>query len=409
MTKIAQKPNEASESSPTISAKAFIDDEKEVFRDHWHLHPCLGGNIGINAVEAWQALGYLKDKAGDHIGDVKVAIIDSGVDVDHPSLKDGSTTKGKCLVARSYDVFANERQQNASQGPQRPLSSRLDHVLSDQATRIRPKEAVCNKHDPHGTALAGIVAARPTKGGVIGVAPYSKIVPIRANAAFDPETLIHAIEFAASEADVILLTRTLPYTKELEETVVRVASQVPVICAAGNNGTRGLVFPASLPQTIGVGACNNKGYRSTYSQYGDGLDVVAPSNDVPMFTRDIERQEDDERLGDRAIETTDNRAPNGYNADSDYCRADHGFPFGGTSAAAAQVAGVVALMLSVAPGVPSAQIKSCLRETARDDVLRRDGNRNGEFGFGLVDAGKAVANVVSGTSQPVAAPRKSTP
>lgn len=180
--------------------------------------------------------------------------------------------------------------------------------------------------------------------------------------------------------------------RRLDEALRDLAERKPVVCAAGNDGSDQLIYPANLEEVIAVGACNEKGYRSTYSQHGEGLDVVAPSNDVPNEDRDLVRLDEEEverrmreehdqesrrrgtptrtgwerigreklveasnrkgwnldRLGVLAIATTDNLGPFGYNIEpaGDYCRPFGNYGFGGTSAAAAQVAGVVALMLS---------------------------------------------------------------
>ena len=107
-----------------------------------------------------------------------------------------------------------------------------------------------------------------------------------------------------------------------------------------------------------------------------------------------------DRLGELAIETTDNLGPFGYNPDppGDYCEADGDYGFGGTSASAAQVAGFVALMLSVNPNLTPVQIKAILHETSSREPLyaepppgeQADEWAKEEFGSGLVDAARAV-------------------
>ena len=260
----------------------------------------------------------------------------------------------------------------------------------------------------------------------------------------------------------------------LQMAIKDVATHVPIVCASGNNGTQSLIYPACLPETIAVGACNEKGYRSTYSQYGAGLDITAPSSDVADLSRTVARATEEmmrerglnpkdrgvretfgvDRLGRLGIETTDHHGPFGYNANSgplgDYCEAAGGigigkppgdfahaqyglaedqsgfgyllataaaadaerpdwvpedFRFGGTSAAAAQVAGVVALMLSAClekrGGDPKAlgdhlspeTIRQILKDTAdRGDLHPELGGETFEveFGAGLVDAAAAV-------------------
>ena len=101
-----------------------------------------------------------------------------------------------------------------------------------------------------------------------------------------------------------------------------------------------------------------------------------------------------DRMGEAAIATTDNLGDAGYNTDpaGDYCHAKGRFGFGGTSAAAAQVAGVVALMLAANPSLKGqpGEVKKLLRETASRDCLTAE-LEGDEFGSGLVDAAAAVA------------------
>jgi subtilisin family serine protease len=241
---------------------------------------------------------------------------------------------------------------------------------------------------------------------------------------------------------VLLLARTLPYidmarnsdpidkelegpSKALRAKIVEVARKIPVVCASGNSGLKTLAYPASIQETIAVGACNEEGFRSTYSQYGDGLDVVAPSNDVAIDNRNLFREEDTHEkrradgapvVGKLSITTTDNIGAFGYNVDptSDYCLATGNYGFGGTSASAAQVAGVVGLMLSAGLGqagfdpkkrdtgldllklLPPSDIKMLLRKASSQQHTHRDRHcttqdaLTGEFGAGLIDASKAV-------------------
>jgi subtilisin family serine protease len=250
----------------------------------------------------------------------------------------------------------------------------------------------------------------------------------------------------------------------LHAAVREVAKRKPIVCASGNNGTGSLIYPACLAETVAVGACNEKGYRSTYSQYGAGLDVVAPSSDIADLTRTVrrateqmvrERGEDPadpevrerygvDRLGSLGIETTDHSGPFGYNPNpsprGDYCEAVdwlgmpagadtpaygqpglaesqagfqsllaaadaadaarpdwelEDFRFGGTSAAAAQVAGVIALMLSKNPNLSMTKIKEILHATASLGHLKAEpadvDRAKAEFGAGLVNAKAAVA------------------
>lgn len=422
-----------------------IDDPKEM----WHLQKperieregaAPEWRVGIELKSAWD----LVKSRGEGI---RVVIFDTGVDWEHPSLQLNVDMKS----ARDFD-----------------------HGIGRGLT---PDEGglIANKFDAHGTASAGIIGAidpgdpRLAKKGimlpadckVVGIAPCCTLVPVRLSTTYDVKILVEALKYAGKVGDVILLPRSLECSSQLTDVLEEVGSRCVIVCAAGNDGSDALIYPASLEATIAVGACNEKGYRSSYSQYGPGLHVVAPSNDQPAEDRErlrlspaaIERRLAErgdpnalplgsahfgseqrrtilehltrgsdwhfERLGRRSIATTDNLGPFGYNYQpvGNYCRADGDFGFGGTSAAAAQVAGVVALMLAANPSLinePGAVKKllthstciECLHPEDEGRALPRavvDADRSShweepdlEFGFGLINARKAVERAAGG-------------
>lgn len=365
--------------------------------------------VGINARDAW------KQSKGSG---VKVVVFDNGVDFRHPSLAPNVSLHD----ARDFD--------QDSQGRARDRGGRID-----------------NPFNAHGTACAGIVAAAELKGvRVVGVAPEATLVPIRISTNLEAESLINALEHARCVGDVILIPRYLPASQQLSDKISAIAQELPIVCASGNDGTDSLVYPASLPRTIAVGACNEKGYRSTYSQYGAGLDVVAVSHDLAVDDADLVRLDLDEanlrvraeeerqarlaskppppgrprdfkalkalsqkngwnldRFGSLSIATTDNVGDFGYNDEppGDFCPVTGDVGFGGTSAAAAQVAGVVALMLSACLAKhPREAVKRCLEPGTIRRILQDTAYKNlhpelgrafeVEFGAGLVNAAAAV-------------------
>jgi subtilisin family serine protease len=155
---------------------------------------------------------------------------------------------------------------------------------------------------------------------------------------------------------------------------------------------------------ITVGACNNRGYRSRYSQFGGSQLIVAPSDDVlpPEGPPGTDRETVDEMgavvktLGTLSIATADGPGRSGYvQGASKYTTATNEYGFGGTSAAAAEVAGIVALMLSANRKLKPSEVRRLLQKSASLKPLERkggldDGDYDHEFGFGLVDAGTAV-------------------
>lgn len=75
----------------------------------------------------------------------------------------------------------------------------------------------------------------------------------------------------------------------LKRLILGVSQHIPVVCAAGNSGESQLIYPACLAAEcdgiIAVGAVTPEGFRSGYSNYGEGLTVVAPSDDGEVFNR----------------------------------------------------------------------------------------------------------------------------
>ncbi|MFW5761594.1 MAG: S8 family peptidase [Cyclobacteriaceae bacterium] len=135
----------------------------------------------------------------------------------------------------------------------------------------------------------------------------------------------------------------------------------------GFTGFNGVAFPANVNGVITVGAIDRNGNIHNYSSRGTEMDLVAPSGGVP---------------GD--VVTTDRMGDLGYN-DGD--NPNYAFEFNGTSAAAPQVSGVAALMLSVNPNLTEAQVRTILQNTATD--MGASGFDN-TFGYGRLNAQAAV-------------------
>ncbi|MCE6996009.1 type VII secretion-associated serine protease mycosin [Saccharothrix sp. S26] len=197
---------------------------------------------------------------------VLVAVVDTGVDRDHPQL----SAPGK--VARGEDF----------------------HLTGDL-----PGDFDCGSH---GTAVASIVAADPVEGvGFHGVAPGARVLPVRvadrdldesgAVRALDPVVLARGIWYAADQgAKVINLSMAgLEDNQYVRDAVAHaVAKDVLVVAAAGNrqrDGVRLPSFPAAYDGVLGVGAIDIAGDRMSGSQLGDYVDLVAPGKAVAGATR----------------------------------------------------------------------------------------------------------------------------
>ncbi|MCW3067214.1 MAG: Proprotein convertase in/kexin type 6 [Solirubrobacterales bacterium] len=262
---------------------------------------------------------------------VTVAIVDTGVDASHPDLA-GSVIPGPDLVTGDGDP----RDENG-----------------------------------HGTAVAGVVGAHEGNGiGIEGVAPASKLLAIRvlaANGSGNTGTAAAGIDAAVARgAQVINLslgsgptvTQVLLPDDRLTQAIERAAAAgVVIVAAAGNDALPLCEQPVVRQRILCVGAVGRSDTRSSYSNFGLRVDVVAPGGDR-----------------DGPIVTT--VAGGGYEG------------WTGTSFATPMVSGVAALLVSL--GLHGPQVIDRLEATARDigspgtDLV---------YGRGLIDAGAAVAGL----------------
>jgi len=263
--------------------------------------------------------------------------------------------------------------------------------------------------DSHGTAVAGVAAAVGRNNlGVAGASLGSPVLSARifeGNDVASDANIAEAIYYAAGRtADG---SATWPAARVLNnswggggsstainDAILWAASLgnagdgATVLFASGNDYSGFVGYPANssatIPGVVAVGATNNFGGRSDYSNFGTALDLVAPSNDF--------------RIGYLAIDTTDRVGAAGY-ASGDYTGTGS-TGFGGTSSATPLAAGIAALALARADAagesLTSAQMRDLLR--ANTDLI---GNalydpgtgKNLEFGFGRLNAGSLLRGV----------------
>lgn len=224
--------------------------------------------------------------------------------------------------------------------------------------------------------MAGIIAQ--TTGNAIGgagVAPAASLMPIRVlepDLSGTAENVARGLRFAADQgADVANLSFS-GWQDEVVTDAVRyaVARGVTVVAAAGNEGRPSVSWPAADPRVLAVGAVGRDLRRAPYSNHGRPLDLVAPAGavaDVP----------------------TGHGPPDGVVAQTLKGGPDK-FCFcftASTSAAAAEVSGVAALLVGSGRVSGPAAVRAALLTSARD--LGRDG-RDDEYGAGLVQAADAL-------------------
>ena len=242
---------------------------------------------------------------------VLVAVIDSGIDPNHPELA-GS-------IAESFDALTS------SAGPHK-----------------------------HGTAIGGLIAAHAK---LMGSAPNAKILAVRA---FDPKdagaegttfNILKSIDWAATHgARVINMSFAGPPDPAIHRSLEAARKKgIVLVAAAGNAGAKSPpLYPAADPNVIAVTATDAEDKLFEQSNRGPYITVAAPGAQILVASPD-----------------------GGYEVSS------------GTSYSAAEVSGIVALMIQRKPDLTPDQVRSILRATAKDlgpkgpDVM---------FGAGLADA-----------------------
>ncbi|MFD9856372.1 type VII secretion-associated serine protease mycosin [[Kitasatospora] papulosa] len=283
---------------------------------------------------------------------VRVAVIDTGVDVRNPQL------------AKAVDTGSG-------------INLLDKNLKDDNGNKIeRGKENGTTDLVGHGTTVAGIIAAREAKGtGFTGLAPDATIIPIQQNDAEGhgtAETLASAIRHAVlKNADVINISQdtanAVKPTPLLEEAVdAALDKEIVIVASAGNDGLGGNVketYPASYDGVLAVAASDRNNERAAFSQSGEFVGVAAPGVDM--------------------ISTVPG---GGHCADN------------GTSFSAPYVAGVAALIKAKHKDWTQEQIVAQIEQTAERSIAGHDRL----VGWGVVDPVRALTEDDKPIEKPVA-------
>lgn len=261
------------------------------------------------------------------------------------------------------------------------------------------RDAFPDDPNGHGTLVAGVVAERTDNFlGLAGIAYGARVMPVRvldAQGLGDAGAIAAGIRFAVThgarvvnlslEFDSAVPSREIP---EVLRAIEFARSRgVVVVGASGNEALPRLAYPARAPGAIAVGATTEHVCQADYSNYGPGLDLVAPGggSDAPL-PEDPERCRPQDPTGRSIVQLTYSGGVGRFGLPTTY---------EGTSMAAPHVSAVAALV--IASGVigrrPSpAAVEARLERTARD--LGPPGY-DARYGSGLLDAGAAVASAAS--------------
>ncbi len=270
---------------------------------------------------AWEMIGTpYAHQLGEYGDDVLVAVMDTGIDYNHPDLKD------RMWDGIGYD-FVNDN----------------DHPMDN---------------DGHGTHVAGIAAS---------VAPNARLMALKV---MEEEggrwvEVAQAIMFAR-ENDADIITMSFGGEQSPMSMVIQIQMDfayqqgVLMVAAAGNDNTDKEQYPAANDNVIAVSALNNNRDKTSYSNYGDWIELSAPGGDSAA----------------RVFSTVPGESY-GYKS--------------GTSMACPFVTGAAAIMIGANPGMTNVQVRDALREQALD--LGEPG-RDPIYGYGMVNAYRAAGGRV---------------
>lgn len=278
----------------------------------------------------------------DNTSTVVVAIVDSGVDWDHPDLA---------------SMIWNNPDEIPDNGIDDDHNGFVDDIVGWDFSGNEGGYPVWHDNDPtdtkgHGTHCAGIVASIIGNGlGVAGVAPEAKIMALKAYPWMTLSVNAACIVYAADNgADVINMSWGMALEMPIVEDALDYAASrgVVLVASAGNDEGPAVNYPASYPQTISVGATNSDDEVTPFSTINEFVNLCAPGQSILSLRAD----------------TTDMYGTYGepfvHIIDSIYYLAS------GTSMSGPYVVAAAAYLRSISPGLTHAAIQEILQTTADD-------------------------------------------
>ena len=255
------------------------------------------------------------------------------------------------------------------------IDTGVNYTLADLADNVRvdlgydfvnDDEVAWDDHD-HGTHVSGVIAAKSDNGfSMAGINPYAQIIPVKVlddqGSGYSSDIAL-GIRFAVDKgAKVINLSLgSSSFDQVIESALEYAASKnVTIVAAAGNDGEDEISYPASSKYAISVGASTSADELADFSNYGKGLDIVAPGEKIASLVT---------------------------NGNVQYAS--------GTSMASPHVAAVASLLYSQKPSITRTDVEKVLFQNAKD--LGKKGYDT-IYGNGRLDAYKAFMSGNTGST-----------
>jgi subtilisin family serine protease len=362
--------------SPGALAR-LLPNEQLLVQTLWHYNM-------VDAPRAWATVTGSRD--------VLVAVVDDGIRFDHPAIAANLTSDGYNFVV------GGDRLESPM-----PLCAGGTTLLPEPGYGPDP-----TAHDNlswtgncwerlvvggHGLHVAGTIGAAGNDGiGTAGINWTVSIRPVRvldttgSGSWFDvAQGVLYAAGLPASDgqggtvtapaaARIINMSIGAPGGAEVLRNAIAAASAAGslVVAAAGNSQSSAPIYPAAYPEVVSVVALGPDFQLASYTNIGPGVSLSAPGGNFRS-------------AGTAGVAST---TWNFQTMTPNYAY------YSGTSMAAPHVAGVAALVLAANPGLSNAQLRLRLESTA---VPLGASGRDPRFGYGVVNAHRAVNNIVAPT------------
>lgn len=313
---------------------------------------------------------------------ILVAIIDSGIDINHPDLKDKIyQNEAECKALDSYNTcLKTESDKNVcykkfkdfdANGNGYPLDCH-GWSITDKSNPLNDLEGNGNINDlvGHGTHIAGIIGAQRNDIGIDGIIDNVTLLPIQVSVFSKNNTTgVAADKFAkallyAIKSKAQIVNMSLGWRFDQDSTLMREmiklahSKGILIVVAAGNDSHKSESYPCSYDEVICVGSHDINGIISSFSNFGSHIDLLAPgSNILSTWPTNLRARK--------------------FTIDEDYEYQS------GTSQATPHVAGVLARLLNQGYTPEVARIK--LLAGARKKVMNQKSKINNFVRFGNLD------------------------
>lgn len=343
----------------SLTAEAAIIPNDPDYQNQWYLQK-------INAHVAWERINSSPN--------ITIAVIDAGLQIDHPDLKDNIWVNYKEIAGNDLDDDKNGFIDDFNG---------WDFVTNTPDPSPKFETGWTESGVAHGTMVAGIIAAMGNNNlGVTGVTWRAKLMPLRVlndKGEGRISDVVRAVDYAINNgADIINLSFVGFTFSDSLQAALRRANEagVIVVAAAGNEQSDGegyntdetpiypVCYGADNPLIIGVAATDPLDQKTSFSSYGFRcIDITAPG--VSFF----------------------NTITQGSNPNNPQLLYD-GY-WSGTSMAAPIISGTLALIAEINPDLSPAKIVNVLFKTA-DNISLLNPNYLGQLGAGRVNVSRAV-------------------